>query len=160
MGYGSDELYTRWSLRSLKAWKALEQRVGFKLFHQAGMLWLSGKDDTYARQVMHTLEHLRIDHRRLSTRELEERFPQISPDGIARAVWEPGSGALMARQSVQALVAECVREGVEYRSGAVVAPGSARGRLGRVSTQSGESMSAGAFVFACGAWLPKLFPGL
>lgn len=160
MGYGRDELYTRWSLRSLDAWKDLAQRSGLALFRQTGMLWLTGKEDAYARQVAGTLEHLRIDHLRLSPLEIAERFPQIAGDDIAWAVWEPGSGALMARQSVQALVAECMREELQYRSAAVAVPRAGSGRLGRITTRFGESISAGSFVFACGAWLPKLFPEL
>lgn len=34
------------------------------------------------------------------------------------------------------------------------------GRLGFVKTVSGEEIKAGIFVFACGPWLPKLFPNL
>lgn len=160
MGYGRDELYTRWSLRSLESWKALESRAGRKLFHRTGMLWLTGESDAYAKQVVRTLEYVGVEHQRLSVRDLEHRFPQISFDDIAWAVWEPGSGALMARQCVQALVADGVQHGLQYRAGSVVAPKPAKGRLGRVVTQGGESISASAFVFACGPWLPKLFPAL
>jgi len=160
MGYGRDELYTRWSLRSLAAWKALAQRTQRLLFHQTGMLWLTGMEDSYLRKVRQTLEYLGIEHESLSVRELEIRFPQISAEGIEWALWEPGSGALMARQAVQALVAEDVRRGLEYRTGAVEPPSRKRGKLSRIVTRSGESISAGYFVFACGAWLPKLFPDL
>ena len=110
MGYGRDELYTRWSLRSLAAWKALAQRTGRTLFHQTGMLWLTGAEDSYARKVRQTLEYLGIENESLSARDLEIRFPQISAEGIEWALWEPGSGALMARQSVQALVADGLRQ--------------------------------------------------
>jgi monomeric sarcosine oxidase len=160
MGYGRDELYTRWSQRSLEAWKALARRVQLELFRQAGMLWLTGADDGYVRKVRQTLEYLGIESEELSVRDLQVRFPQISTEGIGWALWEPGSGALMARQSVQALVAESLREGLEYRVSAVAAPSASAARLGRIVTRSGESISAGHFVFACGAWLPKLFADL
>jgi monomeric sarcosine oxidase len=160
MGYGRDELYTRWSLRSLDAWKNLGERTQRRLFHETGMLWLTGSDDAYAQQTLQTLERVGVAHRRLSVRDLEERFPQISSDGIEWALWEPGSGALMARQSVQVLVAECLRRGLDYRTANVTAPQTANGKLGCIVTQSGESIAAGSFVFACGAWLPKLFPQL
>lgn len=160
MGYGRDELYTRWSLRSLGAWKALAERTQRTLFHPTGMLWLTGKDDDYARKVGQTLQYLGVEHERLSVRDLELRFPQISCDGIAWALWEPGSGALMARQAVQALVADGVRDGIEFRIGAVAPPQGPRARLARIVTRSGETIAAGAFVFACGPWLPRLFPDL
>lgn len=159
MGYGADELYTRWSLRSLERWKELDARARRPLFHQSGMLWLSGTQGGFVQQTQQTLARVGVEHRRLGVRELEHRFPQVSPVDIAWALWEPGSGVLMARQSVQALVADGERAGLAYRT-ASIAPPSIGGRLDRIVTQSGESISAGCFVFACGAWLPKLFPDL
>jgi glycine/D-amino acid oxidase-like deaminating enzyme len=159
MSYGRDELYTRWSLRSLESWKALGERIASMIFHQTGMLWLVGQDDGYARASQQTLEKVGVDHQRLSVAELERKFPQISFSGIEWALWEPGSGVLMARRSVQALVVESLSAGLEYRTTAVARP-TAQGRLAHVLTQDGESISAGAFVFACGPWLPKLFPEL
>src|ERR1700760_3354314 len=40
MGYGADELYTRWSVRSLTQWKELFASTEPPLFHQTGVLWL------------------------------------------------------------------------------------------------------------------------
>src|ERR1700743_1112723 len=40
MGYGADELYTRWSMRSLVQWKELFAASEPPLFHQTGVLWL------------------------------------------------------------------------------------------------------------------------
>jgi len=159
MGYGADEIYTRWSLHSLDAWKALAERARRPLFHPTGMLWLVGESDRYIEQTQRTLERVGVEHERLSVQQLERRFPQISPAGIEWALWEPGSGALMARQAVQVLVEQGVTLGLDYRT-AAVAPPSARGRLERIVTGSGDSISAGGFVFACGAWLPKVFPAL
>src|SRR5580765_6441101 len=47
MGYGADELYTRWSMQSLRAWQALSARLPLPIFHATGMLWLSGERDGY-----------------------------------------------------------------------------------------------------------------
>ncbi len=46
------------------------------------------------------------------------------------------------------------------RIDAAVAPAAGGGRLDSVRLSSGEDLSAGVFVFACGPWLPKLFPAL
>jgi sarcosine oxidase len=48
---------------------------------------------------------------------------------------------------------------VEYTIAAVEAP-SGRGILDGVETTNGQRISADVFVFACGPWLPKLFPDL
>src|SRR2546429_9998627 len=65
----------------------------------------------------------------------------------------------MARQAVQLLVKEMVKNGVEY-SIAAIGPPRGAGKLHHVETTSGASISAGTFIFACGPWLPKLFPDL
>jgi sarcosine oxidase len=159
MGYGADELYTRWSMRSLEKWQALEQDIGHRIFHPTGMLWLVGKDDTYTRQTQQTLEKVGVTHQQLSLRELEDKYPQISPVDIEWALWEPESGVLMARQSVQALVADNIRRGLDYRVASVVPP-TANAKLDHVVTHAGEKIAAATFVFGCGAWLPRLFPEL
>jgi len=187
MGYGADELYTRWSQQSLPEWKSLAARSGRPLFHDVGMLWLVGEGGGYVDETQRTLARAGVAHERLSADELARKFPPISIGGIEWALWEPDSGVLMARQGVQALVAEDVRAGLAYRTAAVLAIESAttestpkqrasirstagpsttitdyvrHGKLSHIVTSAGETISAGAFVFACGAWLPKVFPSL
>jgi sarcosine oxidase len=64
---------------------------------------------------------------------------------------------LLARRAVQAVVEQARKNGVDYRTDAVFGP-IGEGKLKEVATRSGETISAGAFVFACGPWLPKVFP--
>src|SRR5438552_14991272 len=46
MGYGDQEIYTRWSMHSLDLWKSLSGQVGPpSLFEQAGVLWLARGQD-------------------------------------------------------------------------------------------------------------------
>src|SRR6185436_9451183 len=70
------------------------------------------------------------------------------------------SGVLMARRAVNAVVREAVREGARYADAVVKPPAGTGGRLDTVTTESGETIGAAAFVFACGPWLPTLFPDL
>ncbi|HEX3896427.1 MAG TPA: FAD-dependent oxidoreductase [Rudaea sp.] len=158
MGYGADELYTRWSMRSLMAWKALNARCKQKIFHETGMLWLTGGDDNYLSATQKTLERVGVAHEKLSPRDLEEKFPQISSADIAWGLCEPASGVLMARRSVQSLVSESVERGVSFRIGDVL-PVSPQ-RANHLRLRDGSGLSAGTYVFACGPWLPKLFPEL
>ena len=41
MGYGADEIYTRWALRSLALWQELFRSVESPLFHRTGVLWMA-----------------------------------------------------------------------------------------------------------------------
>ena len=48
--------------------------------------------------------------------------------------------------------------GVEYLAASVAPPAATEGRLAALATDRGETVSAGAYVFACGPWMAKLFP--
>jgi glycine/D-amino acid oxidase-like deaminating enzyme len=60
---------------------------------------------------------------------------------------------------VQTLVREFVAAGGEYRLAAIAPPGDGP-MLDGVRTSPGETLRAERYVFACGPWLPKLFPSL
>ncbi|PYU70317.1 MAG: N-methyl-L-tryptophan oxidase [Acidobacteria bacterium] len=157
MGYGADELYTRWSERSLTQWKDFSAVTRQPLFLETGVLWMAGKDETRLRESKQTLERCGIPFAELNREALEKRYPQIGLDDIKCGVLEPRSGVLMARRAVAAVVEEAVRLGTEYRCERVLKPAGSR-RVREVSTSGGEHIAAGQFVFACGPWLGKVFP--
>jgi monomeric sarcosine oxidase len=160
MGYGEQEIYTRWSMRSLDLWKSvLRQADRLSLFQPAGVLWMARGEDPLTTKTVATLQRLGIRHERLGRSELERRWPQIDFGPNTWAIHEPRSGFLAAFHAVQAVVQIAMAGGVEYLQEAVVPPAD-KGRLGSVATQSGKTVRAGTFVFACGPWLPKLFPDL
>jgi glycine/D-amino acid oxidase-like deaminating enzyme len=160
MGYGADEIYTRWSQRSLVQWKELfAARAQERLFQETGVLWLSGGDDVRFRQTVATLTRCGAPFEQMDVRTLEKRFPQIGLDGITAGLLEPNSGALMARRAVAAVVEDAVQQGAEYRNAYVVRP-TGQGRVHHIATNHGENIAAGQFVFACGPWLGKIFPDI
>lgn len=159
MGYGADEIYTRWAMHSLPSWQALAERVRQPLFHRTGMLWMARNKDVYTLATAATLQKVGVNFEQLQRAELEKRWPQISFGPVTWALYEPDSGALLARRAVQALVQEAVSQGLQYRV-AAVAPSAGKEKRLRVKTVNGETVNAETFVFACGPWLPKLFPDL
>jgi len=159
MGYGADEIYASWSMRSLTLWKDFSQRVGQQLFHRTGVLWMARDQDPYSVNSLQTLQKLKIPFEKLSRSDLEKRYPQIDFGRVTWGILEPESGALMARRAVQTVVQEAVKNGVDFLTESVLRP-SGKGRLSLITTSSGSKVSAGSFVFACGPWLPKIFPDL
>jgi monomeric sarcosine oxidase len=157
MGYGADELYTRWSVRSLAQWKDFFAVSAQRLFHETGVLWLAGKNDARVQQAAEVLARCGVAFEELSRAELEKRYPQIGLDGITTGLLELRSGVLMARRAVAAVAEDAQRIGVEYRVAQITEPRGAK-NISSVTTNSGERIEADAFVFACGAWLAKLFP--
>src|SRR5438270_3971403 len=159
MGYGPDELYTRWAARSLVLWREFFDRIKRPLFVRTGVLFVSNDSDSYLRDLLRVIGKNNIPHERLSLEDLRARYPQLHFDDGSWAAYEPESGALLARAAVQAMVEETMRTGVSYLQAWIETPTVAK-RLAEIKTSSGDAISAGTFVFACGPWLPKLFPNL
>lgn len=158
MGYGADEIYTRWSLRALPLWQKVFAQAGRpELFQPTGVLWIAHDKYQYALDTVTTLKKLGARLEELSLAELRQRYPQIAFEDDAWGILEPDSGVLMARRAVQTLVEQSQKLGVDFRAGQALGPATG-GHVDAVKTSSGETISASAFVFACGPWLPKLFP--
>lgn len=158
--YGADEVYTRMAWDSLAEWRTLSARAELPLFHKAGVLFFFPTAEDYVRRTVEVHHRLKLPTQLLERREMRRRFPMIDFEGVELGLWEPEFGALMARRAVQTIVAEFVAAGGEYRQAAVAAPETGDGPLRRIVLESGEKLSAGRFVFACGPWLPKVFPDL
>ena len=155
LGYGPDEIYSRSSQRSLTLWQQLFEKTE-PLFMKTGVLWLAREHDAYCEATLATLQRLGANFERLDQDELVQRFPQLELGPTRWGILEPDSGILLARRAVQAVVAHAQERGVEYVAEAIAPP-----QVGQsIRTLSGEEIKAGQFVFACGPWLPKLFPEL
>lgn len=166
MGYGPDEIYTRSALRSSSLWREFFARIesptlpaSQKLFRQTGVLWLAGESDSYCEATLKILTRLGVHVERLEPDELQRRYPQISFAGVSWGILEPASGALMARRAVQALAAQTEADGTTIKRERVAPIGNGN-RLDFISTAQSPQIRADKFVFACGPWLPKLFPDI
>jgi monomeric sarcosine oxidase len=156
MGYGPEEIYTRWALRSRELWIELFDQVGQpELFQATGALWTPPPSDRRAAETRATFEKCGVDYEDVSMEELQYRFPQFLFTSERIGIFELFAGVLMARKAVTQVVAEAIRNGVEYFRQAASAP-----EAGRIRTSSGGGIQAGLFVYACGPWLPKVFPEL
>jgi glycine/D-amino acid oxidase-like deaminating enzyme len=153
--YGKDELYTRMAVRSFALWDSFFGRIGRSLLHRTGVLWIAKEESQYAAESRKILDRVGVPFEEISPSELTCRYPQMNYE--ARAIFEPGAGALMARQCVQHVVAQFVSDGGTFRP-ALVRPPAGSGHFSKLITATGEALIADVFVFACGPWLPKVFP--
>jgi sarcosine oxidase len=168
LGYGSDEIYTRSAQRSLHLWQEFSERASPKsrsensnnegLYRQTGVLWLAREHDTYCEATLSNLRLVGASSERLDHDDLRRRYPQIEFQETQWGILESNAGILMARRAVQALCTAAQSNGVTYFQHAVVAPQQTAQQLRYVTTASGDAIYADKFIFACGPWLPKLFP--
>ena len=154
MGYGREEIYTRWSLASLRLWIELFEQVNQpELFQKTGVLWTPAADDANTAVTLRTLEKCGVVFQFLTNAELTARFPQVRYSSERMGIFEPESGVALARRAVCAVVEDAIRNGVDYFREAALAPDGAE-----VRTRSGRVLRASTFVYASGPWLPKIFP--
>lgn len=145
MGYGTKEIYTRWSLRALELYKDFYARTDSGLYHQTGFLWLAGEKDEFTAANIGVFDKLKVAYEKLTFAELRKRYPQIGLEGVTWGLFEPNAGGLMARRGVQTVVRETVKAGLRYEQR-------------RISQVPPADISAGTYIYACGPWLRTLFP--
>ena len=153
--YGKDAIYSKMAFDSLAKWKALSAESGLPIFHECGVLFFFPAEEAYFRDSVAAHEELGLATEVLGQKEMAARFPMIDFSGVEVGLYEPGFGALMARRSVQTLVERFVRDGGAYVKTIVAPPGLTFSEL---RFGNGDRLKADRFVFACGPWLPKLFP--
>jgi glycine/D-amino acid oxidase-like deaminating enzyme len=150
-------LYAELTARSLDEWRACNARWRWPVYERtgalfmaqsAGRVWLDAVEAT-ARAVGYELATLATD-------DVARRWPQIALHDIERALFEPDAGVLHARRACRAVVEEFVALGGTYEE--VDARPSSAGRDEGVQLSDGRVLAADAHVFACGPWLPHLFP--
>ncbi len=156
MGYGADEIYTRWALRSRALWMELFDAAGRpELLQPTGALWTPSPSDPRADQTRRAFEKSGVAYQDLNAAQIEARFPRFRFASGRIGIFEPEAGVLLARKAVVQVVRTAMENGVDYLRDAASAP-----EQGRVNISSGGALEAGLFVYACGPWLPKIFPKL
>lgn len=134
------EWYSRLALRSLELWRALERESGLRLFDQVGVAWFERFEGGFSERSEETLRRLGIPCERLSPWQARRLYPSLEVSDLRSVLFEPQAGVLAARQATRALAA-----------GLRLEPG-------RPSPE--HAPEADVVLWACGAWLPALFPGL
>ena len=160
-GHGHDAWYTRLAWRARTLWKQLEEETGTPLLVESGMVWFSQgapADEAFVAGTEATLRAEGIPVERLTPGEVAALFPDGGADtgDLAFGVLEPAAGALHARTAVRLLADLAVRKGARLLRGEARPAGDPRGSAVDLD---GQILRADRVVWACGPWLPKLFPG-
>jgi sarcosine oxidase len=150
-GHGSAEHYTASARRARTHWRALEAECGEELLIESGLIWFAHREDGSEARTIATLESQGIPYERLAPEEGARLFPSYSPRGLAFLLHEPEAGVLRAQRAVRALVRQAEAHGARLVRGTAL-PDGAAARLA-----DGRLLEADVVVWACGAWLGRLF---
>jgi len=138
--HGDAEWYTLLARRALELWRELEAQTGVHLFEPVGLAWFDTGDGDFTQRSEQTLRRLGIPCERLSPDESARLYPSLGVEGLRSTLFEPDAGVLYARTATRLLA-----------RGLPVEPARAT---------PGDPPHADVVVWACGAWLPALFPEL
>jgi len=138
--HGEAEWYTLSARRALGLWRELEDETGERLFDPVGIAWLDSGDGAFTAASETTLRRLGIPCERLTPDEAGHLYPSLGGDDLRSVLLEPGAGLLHARRATRALACGL--------------------RVETRRAHPSDPPHADVVVWACGAWLGPLFPGL
>ncbi|EQB01948.1 hypothetical protein L288_17150 [Sphingobium quisquiliarum P25] len=160
--YGASDHFTRSTIRAIKLWRAREQEWGQKLLYP-GIRFAMQKAWTPRIEAQKALfDKYGLKYEIIDAQEIAHRYPQINPEGLVGAFVENEASAMIAAHAAILRIAdEFQKKGGKIVLGRAM-PGTASGRKMDMVTLDGgkETLTADSFVFACGPWLPKMFPQL
>jgi sarcosine oxidase len=142
--HGAESWYTRSAYRARDLWLELEAETGRELLVTSGVAWFARSEDGWEAESERTLREEGIPVERLDPSAGRDLFPSFEADDLLFILWEPEAGVLRAQEATKATVEAATGAGV---------------RLVRESAEPG-TVEGDVVVWACGAWLPTLFPGL
>jgi sarcosine oxidase len=156
--YGPDEIYTLLANRSLELWKAfLSAENRPDCFRRTGVLWMAKEEEPSIHEAREIFRRHNIAHQFLNVPEIRTLWRLMNVPTGTVALFEPDCGALLARESVRAVAEAAVWSGARYVKGRAI-PIASIANIKSLELENERPIEADVFVFACGSWLPKLFP--
>lgn len=159
------ELWSRWATRAITKWKEWDQRwgeeCGLRVFFDTGDLIFREDFEPFLENTRAIWDRTGVQYEVLSPAEVHYRWPNVfGLEDIGVALYEQQAGVVRARRSCEAVADTFRMTGGEVLIARARAGRVSDGRLHDVTLTPGWSLSAETFVFACGPWLPKIFPEL
>lgn len=160
----SAELWTAWARKSIQRWREFDEefgkRFGTKFFFTTGDVIFRDKPEPFTTRTQELWTAQGVKFEKITADEAKHRWPQINGEGSEVVLYEPDAGVARARDSIQALGAVARDAGVEFRLARMTPGPVANGKMNGIKLDDGTVLTADAYVFACGPWLPKIFPQL
>jgi sarcosine oxidase len=147
-GHGVDEWHTASARRAWELWHEIDPW----LVVPSGVLWLAHGEDGWEAASEATMQALGIPCSRIDPAAC---FPSFAGADVAWGLWEPEAGVLRARDATRVLAEQAVAAGAS-----LVLDEARPADDGGVVLSDGARLQADRVVWACGAWLNALFPGV
>jgi len=159
-GYGERELYTRWVLQAFDRWKAREDEWGKTLLFRTGQISLAREWTRELTGTRKVFDKLGVKYEIVKHDDLARRYPQMNTTSVDFGMYVPSTGVLKAREGCVAVAQAFEKKGGRFLTAKVELGTRAGGVLQDVALSTRQTIAAQTFVFACGPWLPKVFPSV
>ena len=159
-GYGERELYTRWVLEAFDRWKAREDEWGKTLLFRTGQISLAREWTRELTGTRKVFDKLGVKYEIVKHDDLARRYPQMNTASVDFGMHVPSTGVLKAREGCVAVAQAFEKKGGRFLTAKVELGTRAGGVLQDVALSTRQTIAAQTFVFACGPWLPKVFPSV
>jgi sarcosine oxidase len=157
--YFEHPLYVPLVRRAHELWRELERVSGTTLMKIAGGLMIGPRDGMLVTGSLRSAREHGLRHEILTAGQVRERFPAFRLERELVAVLDPSAGYLDPEACNRAHLSGAIAAGADAIFDDGVLYWSADGEGVRVETRSSNYI-AGRLVLACGAWIPRLAPGL
>ncbi|MFQ5943376.1 MAG: FAD-dependent oxidoreductase [Anaerolineales bacterium] len=162
MDYGADEFYMELMEEAFTGWEAWNKGWGIPLYHQTGMLMLSGgsmKAGEFEHDSLQLLRQRGHQPQHLPSEQLAKQFPgwntQVYPEGYLN----PEGGWAESGEVVARLISQGKTLGVDVQGGTAFASLMEEGsNVVGVRTAGGEELKTEHVIIAAGSWTPSLLP--
>jgi len=158
--YGEREIYTRWVLQAFDRWQAREAEWGKKLFFRTGQLSLAPEWTKELIDTRKVFDRLGVKYDIVRPDDLARQYPQMRTADLKAAMYTPSTGVLKAREGCVAVAQAFEKKGGRFVTARAALGTRAGSTLQDVALSTGQRVSAQTFVFACGPWLPQVFPSV
>jgi glycine/D-amino acid oxidase-like deaminating enzyme len=155
--YADREIYSRWADRAFTRWHERQAEFKRRLIFVNGVLSPNEPLEQYEAE-QRIFAKLKIPFETLSADECKKRWPQGGFEGDVRAFYEPRAGTVKARESIIAATEMFVLKGGTAKVAMAMPGAAAGGKMTALKLADGGSLSTGLAIFACGPWLPTVFP--
>jgi sarcosine oxidase len=152
-GHGSDPDYTASARRARTLWRELEAESGADLLVECGVAWFARSPEGWEAASARTMRAQGIPIEHLTPEEAGKLFPSFRGDDLEFVLFEPEAGVLRAQRATQTLARQAAAHGARLVRGRARPEGEA------VAVERAGRLEGDAVVWACGGWLPHLFPG-
>jgi glycine/D-amino acid oxidase-like deaminating enzyme len=159
-GYGSRDIYTKWVLQAFDRWQAREAEWSKRLFFRTGQITLASQWSRDLIETRKVFDTLGVKYEIVKHDDLTRRYPQMNTASVDFGMFTPSTGVLKAREGCVAVAQAFEKKGGRFVTAKVDLGRRAGSTLQDVALSTGQRVAAQAFVFACGPWLPKVFPAV